>query len=363
MIIALIILTGIAVFLLIYKKSWFLKRHVHNVLGTLYEMIRKIKKEQTEYEMPMGVKHANATSPLTFKSYIHDTQNVHPKVLYFANEFGGHKFWMAYTPFPWYIDRYENPSIAFSDDGYFWTNIEGNPIDDPKGNGYDSDTHLVYREDLQVLECWYRHVGKYSIPPVEEVLYRRISKDGVHWSDDEIVYGNYSGKYAMLLSPAILWDGEKYSVWTINKENDFKIEFRIYMKAGEMEKVRDYDLSFEIDGDQTKYKPWHLDVIKDDEKYVMLVMCKEEKGSGPRRWDLFLSTSEDNEVYSKPEIVLHGTKNGWDNNIYRASIVNVEGEYRIYYSALNNMGKHGLGIARSDHLGDFEGLRENRWKD
>jgi len=355
MVTAAILAAGLAVSLCIYKKSWFLKLHAHNVLGICYETVRRCKGQQEEYSVPENVKKANADKPLGLRSYINDTQNVHPKVLYFSDRFGGHKFWMSYTPFPWYIDRYENPSIAFSDDGYNWTNIDGNPIDDPKGNGYDSDAHLVYRADLCHLECWYRHVGKYAEPPVEEVLHRRISKDGVHWSEDELIYGNYSGEYAMLLSPAILWDGVKYLVWKVNRENDFRIECWTCTQEKVMEKIGEFDLTFEIDGDQTRYKPWHLDVIKDEDRYVMLVMCKEEKGSGPRRWDLFLTTSEDNVIYSKPELVLHGRQNGWDNNIYRASIVNVEGEYRIYYSALNAIGKHGMGITKSDHLSDFIG--------
>ena len=351
-----IVAAGIIFLLFIYKKSWYLKLHVHNLLGWLYEVKQKIKGKQEEFIVPNSVRNANARKPLEFKSYINDLQNVHPKVLYFQDTFGGHKYWMSYTPFPWYIDRYENPCIAYSDDGFTWKNIEGNPIDDPKGKGYDSDAHLVFREEDNTLECWYRHVGDYSKPPVEEVLHRRFTKDGIHWSDDEQIHCNYSGQYATLLSPAILWDGDKYLIWSVNKENDYRIEFRVYTNGCKLVKQREFELDFVIDGDKMRYKPWHLDVIKDHGKYVMLVMCKEEQNLGTRRWDLFIATSEDNVLYTKPELVLHGTKNGWDNNIYRASIVNVEGEYRIYYSALNLIGKHGLGITVSDHLGDFIGL-------
>ena len=342
--------------LLIYKKSWFLKLYVHNALDVLFELKRKLSVPTEEYNLPADVSRANAKAPLKLKSYMNNTQNVHPKVLYFPNGFGGHRFWMAYTPFPWYIDRYENPCIAYSDDGYAWTNIEHNPIDNPKGNGYDSDAHLVYRDDLNILECWYRHVGKYGKPPVEEVLHRRVSQDGVHWSEDELLYGNYSGQYAQLLSPAILWEDGKYHIWSVTKENGTRIEYHTMVPGGTLEKVRDYDLYFAVDGEPTKYLPWHLDVIHDHGKYLLLVMCKEEKGSGPRRWDLFLSQSSDNEHYSVPRLVLHGTKNGWDNHIYRSTLVNVDGEYRIYYSALKYNGKHGMGITKSDHLGAFEGV-------
>ncbi len=333
------------IMLVIYKKSWFLKLHVHNLVGYLYDLKKSKINITEEYRFAEGVL-KNAEKPLSLKSYINDIQNVHPKVLYFKDGFGGHRFWMAYTPFPWYIDYYENPSIAYSDDGYEWTNIEGNPIDNPRGDGYDSDPHLVYIPETGILECWYRHVGKYGKPPVEEVIHRRKSKDGRHWSEDEVIYWNYSGNYDMILSPAVVWEGNKYHIWSVNFSNGAKIEYHTYSN-NEVNKIRDLDLVFEVEGDQTKYKAWHLDVIKDEDDYVMLVMCKEEKGSGPRRWDLFITRSKDNISYTKPKLLLHGTKCGWDNHLYRSSIVKVEDEFRIYYSALNEIGKHGMGITHA----------------
>lgn len=351
------VIVAIAVFLLggilvIYKKTWFLKLHVHNFLGYLYDLKQRRMVSTETHQLPKGVL-KNADRPLSFRSCINDTQNVHPKVLYFKDGFGGHKYWMAYTPFPWYIDYYENPCIAYSDDGYEWTNIEGNPIDNPNGEGYDSDPHLVYIPETGILECWYRHVGKYGKPPVEEVIHRRTSKDGIHWSEDELLYGNYSGKYAQNLSPAILWDGQGYRIWSINKESDFKIEYHEMKENGELNLVREYELEFDVEGDSTQYKPWHLDVIKEKDSYVLLVMCKEKKGTGPRRWDLFMTVSKDNVVYSRPKLVLHGTKNGWDKQIYRSSIVNTEDEYRIYYSALNDIGRHGMGITVTEHIPEY----------
>ncbi len=337
----LFVVLSLCVILYIYKKSWFLKLHVHNILGYIYEL-RKNSSE--EFVVPEKIKGRNAKKPIGFKSYINDTQNVHPKVLYFENEFANHRFWMSYSPYPWYIDRYENPCIAFSDNGYDWTNIINNPIDDAHGNGYNSDPHLVFREDTNTIECWYRHVGKYSKPPVEEVIHRRTSTDGINWSEDQILIKNYSGKYASILSPAILWDKNVYHIWSVNKEKDFLIEYHCLNSNGEFVKIRDFNFKYTFGESKTCYVPWHLDVIKDEDKYVMLIMCKERKGTGPRRWDLFMAMSDDNINYSAPELVLHGTKNGWDNNIYRSSIVRVNGKYRIYYSALNNIGKHGIGI-------------------
>ena len=337
--------------LVIYKKSWFLKMHVHNILGFFYDLKRKLGGRTAEYPVRTEIQCKNAPEPFTFKSYIGNNQNVHPKVLYFKEGFGGHRFWMSYTPFPWYIDCYENPCIAYSEDGFTWTNIEGNPIADAHGNGYYSDAHLVYREDTNAIECWYRYVGNYKKPPVDEVIFRRKSEDGIHWSEAEKLFGNYSGKYVHFLSPSVIWSDGAYDIWSVNKDNDFRIEYHRYTEDGTLTKIRDYQLEFRVEGSDTQYKPWHLDVIKENGKYILLVMCKELLGTGPRRWDLFISKSEDNIHYSVPELVLHGTKNGWDTQIYRSSMVNVDGQYRIYYSALNDIGKHGMGITVVDESG------------
>ena len=70
--------------LLIYKKSWFLKLYVHNALDVLFELKRKLSVPTEEYDLPADVSRANAKAPLKLKSYMNNTQNVHPKVLYFS---------------------------------------------------------------------------------------------------------------------------------------------------------------------------------------------------------------------------------------------------------------------------------------
>lgn len=52
-----------------------------------------------------------------------------------------------------------------------------------------------------------------------------------------------------------------------------------------------------------------------------------------------------------------GNPYGWDTQLYRSSIVNVDGEYRIYYSAQNEVQQYGLGVCTSDKLLNFVG----RW--
>lgn len=64
---------------------------------------------------------------------------------------------MAYTPYPSGSTQHENPCIATSNDLRKWVVPVGltNPLAFAPENGYNSDTHLVYRPDLDRLEVWW----------------------------------------------------------------------------------------------------------------------------------------------------------------------------------------------------------------
>lgn len=445
----------------------------YNALEIQSDTERRNTRNAVEYMMRRNydISYANAPAPIGLTTYVGNNQIVHPKVLYFPNKFGGYMYWMAYTPYPFANEVYENPCVAYSNDGYNWVNVDGNPLDDPGGDGYNSDTHLVYVESTGTLELWYRYVSNYETTPVSEIIYRQTTNDGINWTEKEIVINNDSGDYVQYLSPAVIHDGGKYKVWAVNStantisyydngvptpeetialddsmtvgkitqigkvdETDTnymhteKIKlnatksFRLtgvnlngntmhpalrYVTAydadgnvladyslqsiaevgggldrvitvddsvdsviisiykaqnytnktitlpavesdGELTKVRDITLNYQ-DGEKV-YKPWHIDVIEDNGKTVLLVMCK-----CGTTWSLFLATSEDNETFTTPELVMVGNPYGWDTRLYRSCIVNVDGEYRIYYSAQDEIQKYGLGVSTSNTLSNFVG--------
>lgn len=307
-----------------------------------------------------NIAYANAANYIDFNNVYGNNQNVHPKVLYFANGFGGHLYWMAYTPYPWGTASYENPCIAFSDDGYEWTDIDGNPIDEPDSGvtGYMSDTHLVYKDG--VLECWYRLADTENLV---EYIYRKTSSDGVTWSSREELYSYTSeSSVSHALSPCALWDGTKYQIWLVYysygstaSENNQYIKYFESADGTNWTQVSTIKIPFALDN--LAYRLWHIDVIKDGNNYVLLAMCKgggsAYDGTANQVWTLFMTTSADNVTYSTPLPVILGST-GWDKYMYRASIVKSD-VYRIYYSALDDMSAHHIGISESDTLADFIG--------
>lgn len=122
-------------------------------------------------------------------------QPYHPSVVHFTELFNGFSFWMAYTPYPigggLYIDRWECPSIAVSNDGVTWTTPPGltNPIQDLteeqiQNRAYYSDPCLIYHNNQ--FELWYRLTEDRSNVQGTKV-YRVFSSDGINWSEPELV--------------------------------------------------------------------------------------------------------------------------------------------------------------------------------
>jgi hypothetical protein len=310
---------------------------------------QKTLKESMQY----NIKFANSPASINLENYVGNIQNVHPKVLYFENGFGGHKYWMAYTPYPYSNDDYENPCIAYSEDGYHWTNYDNNPLSDPEGVGYNSDTHLVYRSDTSTLECWYRYVGPATQSPREETIKRRTTTDGVTWTSEETVYSNTSGNFSKILSPSVIFDGTNYNIWAISSTG---IDYYTAPSddVGDWTYHRSFDPTYNDDG--LIVDDWHLDVIKDGSTYIYLVMCRNGTSITNNRASLFVMTSSDNITLTSP-IKIVGGSTGWDKYMYRSSIVKIGSVYRIYYSAgsggtttIYNNAVWGIGITESESV-------------
>lgn len=293
--------------------------------------------------------YANSLGHLDINPYGQIAQVVHPKVLYFEKGFKGHSFWMAVTPYPHADFKLENPCIVYSDDGFNWTGIPANPLSlpDDQEDTYNSDTHLVYREDTQTLECWYRYVAREGETRYEQ-LKRRVSKDGLHWEDEQVVQ-DFSGAVHQALSPVILWEEDHYDIWVVRGTGGYHIEYYQSPDGTGLQKIRRINLTYEHEGEA--YNVWHIDLVKDEGRYILLAMCKSQT---TKNWSLFLSTSDDNIHYSEPEVVLLGSYS-WDRQIYRSSIVRVDDEYWIYYSARDFDLNYYTSITRSKGLSHFVG--------
>jgi hypothetical protein len=156
---------------------------------------------------------------LTIPTYEKSGQANHPSVIDFLAEYGmptwgGYRYWMSMTPYPFDNDRYENPSLLASKDGVTWVAPRGIPsplVSLPSGyrrsSRHNSDPTLVYDPGTGRLVVFYReNVGK--LPSSPEVIHRI----DVSFANESFSLERHSSVITMftrdteILSPAVVID-------------------------------------------------------------------------------------------------------------------------------------------------------------
>jgi len=233
-----------------------------------------------------------------------DNGYTHPSILYLPKGFGGYKYWCAMSPYFGVIFQqsdyiqYENPHIFRSNDGVKWEEpIDGlNPLDVPivhSYNPYWSDPNLLYENNK--LYLYYR--GN-SLPPGtfgdKKIHHRavvvRSSDDGVNWSDRKLLFSTVTAKgidvNSLIVSPAFVKNSE--SEWLCydivysttnnpipsggNQTTAFLMRRKGNAPDGTFEDYSsDKVCSFVNRPWGLDYDPWHIDMVKYDNAYFLLV--------------------------------------------------------------------------------------------
>lgn len=293
---------------------------------------------------------ANAPSPLTIPTPYtgaDENQLCHPKVLFLKNKFGGHYFWMAFTPYPYSTDAKENPCIVCSDDLINWNVPTGltNPIVPKPSTGYNSDTHLVYREDLRRLECWWR---RYEGDATTETILRKTTTDGVNWSEAEQLYqiGSAESGFANLLCPVAIYDykAQKYRIW-----------------ASDDSVIRYFESANGINWQYiatTNLTGWHFDIIETDLGYEAFIH------DSITATTLSYSVSTDCVNWTAKTVILTATtNNGWDGGyLYRSSAIKNNGIYYLFYTGVTSASSYAqriwrLGLSISQEANNINSLK------
>ena len=266
----------------------------------------------------------------------------HPSVVYIPNGFGGHKWWMAQSPYhpgvelkP-YRARWELPCIHYSEDGIHWKSVLTNPIDDLtiqqlSKEDYLSDPHLVYKEGC--LELYYRLtlLKDKQVIDNKTLLYKKISLDGVNWTD-RVVVADLRKKEDVaiwgkqIISQSLIWDGEKYLCWYVDgsgyqKDRGIRMTMspdgKIWQKA-EQCILKDYPDT-----------PWHIDVQQYDGEYHMLCF-----GGKDRVLAHLVSTNGLTWNY-RTEVLRpsHQYCDFYSERIYRSCSIRKGNDYYIFFSA------------------------------
>ena len=291
---------------------------------------------------------------LNLVSVYGDNNAYHPSVRNFSKPWNGYKYWMAYTPFLNANDRIENPHIAVSNDMINWTVPKGfqNPLDPPDGLvlprlQYNSDTHLVYRSDTNVLECYWRQVDKAS---ATNTIFRRTTADGIKWTEKELVLRT---KYEEdgLLSPAIIFEDGKYKMWTVDYKSNYPICYRESTDGKTWTKPRAIQITYS----NPKLRTWHIDMMHTEQGYELLIVAFD---TSREKMCMYYSNSKDNVNFSRAALVMQPSNNemAWDNKgLYRSCFFKQNGKYNVFYSGIGKDGERGVGLSIGTTLLNMKG--------
>lgn len=283
----------------------------------------------------------------------------HPSVVFVPEEFGGHKWWMAQTPFPPckmepYRDRYELPCIHYSDDGFHWLPIPNNPIDDitkeqEANKDFMSDPHLIYKDGH--LEIYYRLSFREGEHVNHPIIIKRISKDGLNWSDRQIIADmrderDVAAWGSNIVSQSIVWTGAEYLCWYV--DGSWFVEDRHVRLATSKDGVH-WEESKICLLNEYKEKPWHIDVQGTEGVYHMLCYSYESD-------KLSHLTSKDGINWNFDAMVLTHSRNlfgFYSSKIYRSCMVAIEGTYHVFFSAATTYRSY-IGLLKTRDWKHFE---------
>ena len=313
------------------------------------EKLRQDFVKQRENERISVNKDANAKTFLITPTYDDSGQAVHPDILYFDKGFKGHKYWMAFTPYPDSRCEMENPSILVSDDGFSWAipHKLHNPITPPPvdviSGGHNSDTDIIFADGK--LFVYFVYNKKDVRGPSK--FFRIESEDGINWSKPQLIYETKETIEGY--SPAIIYSNNSYKMWYFGGEN--KPVYTSSKDGVNWDDVTQID-SMKIDD----WRTWHIDVREADLGYEALICARKEKTSTRA---LFYASSKDGINWDIDETpVIYPSSDSWDSGgIYRSTFIKQRGLFRVWYSAYEKNEKWHIGYAEGYDIQKLKGMQ------
>lgn len=303
--------------------------------------------------------------PLHVTTFDQKDSPYHPSIVFFPRKWNGYSYYLAETPFfcgyppkgNVYRDRFECPSIHVSNDGIHWMETTKNPIDnlsdtDISNKDYFSDPHLVFTDNG--LECWYRINHRYGDYEKENnvLLLRKISRDGIHWGEREIISdltksNNPLGN--MIISPAIIFN-QTYHMWYVDSISHGQRD--IAYSSWDTTKWETKKICKLIG---REINPWHIDVSYSGNTYWLIIFD---------RINLTLWKSSDGlNFYFQKELLAPSKRIGsfYSNDLYRACLVKTDTKYRLYFSADDTL-KTYIGVMEGSYPDKLEILSPDNQK-
>jgi len=284
----------------------------------------------------------NAVSPLITPTYDGSGQSVHPSVVYFPNGWHGYKYWMAHTPYPFSNDRYENPSILASNDGFTWVTPSGvtNPLAPALAIGHNNDPELVYnpKTDQLYLYWLYTDDATYNVTKLMK------SSNGTTWTSPQTVITDTRNAYSDLSPTIQVGYNTQTGLWymyyvNVTGESNWFLERRQSSDGISWSSPATLsNAQFGVPGAEI----WHISIqyIPSQNEYWALAACVPNGASDVSETQLYFLKSSDGlnwASYATP-VIPYGISGSWDDfRVYRASFVydTTNDAFKVWYSGTN----------------------------
>jgi hypothetical protein len=291
-----------------FKES--VKTHVLSRINKFLTMIKSASLPQSLKELPYDRLFA-----LSIPTYDKSGQAVHPDILYHPEN--SHPFMLAFTPYPFSNDSFENPSIALSDNGlHFFEEYPGlNPLVAAPFQDHNNDPDMFYYKDQL------RIVYLETLRPEKQNLVLLTHSGDDHWSS-RIVHTDYlDAGDPMILSPAYARINRQDYLFYVNMSHTpNRIQFVTIHENFTPDFSTRQDIAINMQG----RTPWHIDIIPYKNFFYMLICCvKTEKNE--KKYDLYMARSDNGSIWNFSDNTLI-------QNTYRSTGFFMDNDMYIYYS-------------------------------
>jgi hypothetical protein len=265
----------------------------------------------------MGVLTNNNTY-LHIATYDGSAQVVHPCVIYTNSGWNGYNYLMVMTPYPHLDSKFENPSMRYSNDGFYWEMISGqpDPIIAKPSAGFLSDPNIELVNGT--LYLFFRYANTENVSNSLIYYNYTTTTNGIDWTPQVRL------NMAKTRSSSFLHNGTGWESWGHN------------ITTGNLSHFTSNDLvNWTQTGttliNTTTFDQWHSEVKLYDGQYQLLMSDKPYE-------NLRFYTSSDGLTWkfeNYNSTVLSGRTGMWDSRMYKSSFVKVNNTYKVWYSAFN----------------------------
>lgn len=231
---------------------------------------------------------------------------IHPSVIYDGRGIFGFQYWMVYTPYPNSDSQYENPCIAVSNDGLYWSEHprSSNPIISRPSAGYNSDPFIFRHPDGTKLYICYRE--RYT----NNRIYIIESEDGFHWSQPKLILSRPVSTSDDIASCSVYFD-HAAGVWAMVSHNVDLVSTKPLRRH--VSSTEDIYSAWALAGDITVESPgsgrlwWHSEFRRTVDGRFIGILMDNPSGSLGAPGRLFLAESLDGMLTVEVRLVAPGS--------------------------------------------------------